>query len=119
MQEVLGDKVKEVQVSKRLEDSPAIIVNADGFMTSSMERVMRAARHQEGLAGFADKNLEINPDHELMISLDKLREEDGEFATKVVGQIHDNAMIQAGLTVDPQSMVERSYRILERVVKEI
>ena len=117
MQEILGDKVKEVQVSKRLEDSPAIIVNADGYMTSSMERVMRAAKHEAGLAGFAGKNLEINPEHELIISLDKLREEDGDFAGKVVGQIHDNAMLQAGLTVDPRSMVERSYRILERVVK--
>ena len=117
MQEVLGDKVKEVHVSKRLEDSPAIIVNADGHMTSSMERVMRAARHDENLAGFSGKNLEINPDHGLIASLDKIREEDTDFAAKVVGQIFDNAMIQAGLMVDPRSMVERSYRILERAVK--
>ncbi len=118
MEEILGDKVKEVKISKRLENSPAIIVNADGFMTSGMERVMRAARDEAGLAGFAGKNLEINPDHELLVSLDKLRAEDGEFAGKVVEQIHDNAMIQAGLTVDSQSMVERSYRILARLVKE-
>jgi len=118
MKEVLGDKVKEVHVSKRLEGSPAIIVNAGGFMTSSMERVMRAAHHDSGLAQFADKNLEINPGNELIKRLDKLREEDGDFAASVVGQIHDNAMIQAGLTVEPRAMVERSYKILERVVKK-
>jgi molecular chaperone HtpG len=118
MQEVLGDRVKEVHVSKRLEDSPAIIVNAGGFMTSSMERVMRAARHDSGFAEFAGKNLEINPHHELIVSLDKLREEDQDFAGSVVGQILDNAMIQAGLTVEPRAMVERSYRILGRAVRK-
>ncbi|MDA8417914.1 MAG: molecular chaperone HtpG, partial [Desulfobacteraceae bacterium] len=41
MKEVLGERVKEVGESKRLVDSPAIIVNPDGFMTASMERVMR------------------------------------------------------------------------------
>jgi molecular chaperone HtpG len=118
MREVLGDRIKEVQVSKRLEDSPAIIVNAGGFMTSSMERVMRAAKHDSGLADFAGKNLEINPRHALIIRLDKLREEDREFAGSVVEQIHDNAMLQAGLTVEPRAMVARSYRILARLVGE-
>jgi molecular chaperone HtpG len=118
MREVLGERVKEVHVSKRLEDSPALIVNAGGFMTSSMERVMRAARHDSGFAQFAGKNLEINPRHELIKSLDKLREDDREFAASVVEQIHDNAMIQAGLTVEPQAMVERGYKILERAVRK-
>ncbi|MDF1578694.1 MAG: molecular chaperone HtpG [Desulfobulbales bacterium] len=118
MQEVLGDRIKEVHVSKRLEDSPALIVNAGGFMTSSMERVMRAARHDSGFAQFADKNLEINPRHELIKNLDKLREDDREFAVAVAEQIHDNAMIQAGLSVEPRAMVERSYRILQRLVKK-
>lgn len=116
MQEVLGERIKAVHVSKRLEGSPAIIVNAGGFMTSSMERVMRAAKHDSGFAQFAGKNLEINPQHELIVSLDKLRDEDKDFAGSVVEQIFDNAMIQAGLTVEPQAMVARSYRILERVV---
>ncbi|MDT8335642.1 MAG: molecular chaperone HtpG [Desulfurivibrionaceae bacterium] len=118
MQEVLGDRIKEVHVSKRLEGSPALIVNAGGFMTSSMERVMRAARHDSGFAQFADKNLEINPRHELIKNLDKLREDDREFAVAVAEQIHDNAMIQAGLSVEPRAMVERSYRILQRLVKK-
>lgn len=79
---------------------------------------MRAARHDSGFAQFAGKNLEINPRHELIKSLDKLREDDREFAASVVEQIHDNAMIQAGLTVEPQAMVERGYKILERAVRK-
>jgi molecular chaperone HtpG len=47
-----------------------------------------------------------------------LRATDEEFAKNVVQQIFDNALIQAGLMVDPRQMVERSYRILERATKE-
>ena len=36
---------------------------------------------------------------------------------EVAKQIHDNAMIQAGLVVDPLEMVERNYKILNRVVQ--
>lgn len=116
IKEVLGDKVKEVVDSKRLEDSPAIIVNPDGFLTSSMERIMRASG-QAGLQEFGGKNLEINTKHPLIKGLETLKEKDEPFAGSVVEQIYDNAMIQAGLMVEPRSMVERTYKILERLVK--
>ena len=115
MQEVLGPRVKEVRESKRLVDSPAIVVNPDGFLTSSMERVMRASG--QGLQEFGSKNLEINPRHPLLRNLAALREADEDFARTVAEQILDNALIQAGLTVDPRILVERSYRILERSTK--
>jgi molecular chaperone HtpG len=116
IKEKLAGRIKEVQVSKRLEDSPAIIVNPGGFMTSSMERVMRAARPEQGFSEFGEKNLEINPKHPLIVALDALREKDEDFAANVVEQILDNAMIQAGLMVEPRQMVERSYRIMTRAL---
>jgi len=116
IRESLGGRVKAVQVSKRLEDSPAIIVNPGGFMTSSMERVMRAARPEQGFSDFGEKNLEINPHHPLIVALDTLRDKDADFARSVVEQIHDNAMIQAGLLVEPQEMVARSYQIMTRAL---
>ena len=116
MKEVLGEKVKEVQESKRLEDSPAIIVNPDGFMTSSMERLMRSSG-QQGMQQFGAKNLEINSRHPLLKGLAELKKNDEPFARSVVEQIYDNAMIQAGLMVEPRSMVQRSYEILARVVQ--
>lgn len=116
IKEALADKVKEVVDSKRLEDSPAIIVNPDGFVTSSMERIMRASG-QAGLQEFGNKNLEINTKHPLIKGLTQLKEKDEPFARSVVEQIYDNAMIQAGLMVEPRDMVERTYKILERVVK--
>ncbi|MFU8819821.1 MAG: molecular chaperone HtpG, partial [Desulfurivibrio sp.] len=112
--EVLGDKVKEVKESKRLTDSPAMVVNPDGFMTSSMERVMRASGQK--MPSFGGKNLEINPHHPLIAGLNELRERDQTLARQVAEQILDNALIQAGLMVEPRSMVSRNYEILSRLV---
>jgi len=116
MQEVLGERVKEVRLSKRLAQSPAMVVQADGFVTSSMERVMRASG--QGLPPFGSKVLEINPSHPLIKSLRELKEKDEPFARTVVEQVLDNAMVQAGLLVEPRTMVERVYRILGRVVQD-
>ena len=119
MKEVLGDKIKEVTLSARLVDSPAMIVNADGYLTSSMERVLQATAREEHLAMSGKKNLEINPASALIKKLSVLRETDQDFARDIAEQIYDNAMIQAGLLVDSQKMVSRNYRILERMAGEI
>lgn len=120
LKKVLETSLADVVVSKRLVDAPAMIVNADGFMTSSMERVLAASRKEHGLPGMGEskKKMEINPDNPLIRKLAQLRQEDEDFAAEVARQIHDNAMIQAGLVVDPLAMVERNYRILHRVVGE-
>ncbi|MBA3015401.1 MAG: molecular chaperone HtpG [Proteobacteria bacterium] len=116
MKEVLGERVKEVSESKRLVDSPAIIVNPDGFMTASMERIMRASS-PDGPRDFGAKNLEINTGHQLIKDLADLRVKDETLARLIVEQIHDNAMVQAGLMVEPRTMVDRNYQILARAVK--
>jgi len=119
MKEVLGDRIKEVTLSARLVDCPAMIVNADGYLTSSMERVLQATAREEHLAMSGKKNLEINPASALIKKLSVLRETDQDFASEITRQIYDNAMIQAGLLVDSQKMVSRNYRILERMAGEV
>jgi len=117
LKNALQEKVADVSKSSRLVDSPAMIVNPDGYMTSSMERVMAAGRMEKGLMGeISKKNLEINTDNELICRLAELIKSDEGFAREVAFQIYDNAMIQAGLTVDPLEMVERNYRILNKAV---
>ncbi len=116
MKEVLGDRVKEVSESKRLVGSPAIIVNPDGFMTSTMERIMQAQSQDMPTPG--GKNLEINTSHPLIKGLVDMRLKDEDFAKNVVQQVLDNALIQAGLIVDPREMVERNYKILEKAVNK-
>lgn len=117
LKETLKEKVADVSKSARLVDSPAMIVNPDSYMTSSMERVMAAGRQEKGMMGeISKKNLEINTDSDLICKLAELMKSDESFAAEIAMQIYDNAMIQAGLTVDPLEMVERNYRILHKAV---
>lgn len=116
LKETLHDKVADVVESKRLVTAPAMIVNPDGYMTTSMERIMAASRREKGQEPMnSKKNLEINTASPLMKRLAELQKSDAAFAAEVAAQIYDNAMIQAGLVVDPLAMVERNYRILNRV----
>ena len=78
---------------------------------------MAAGRMEKGLGGeISKKNLEINTANSLILKLAELIDSDESFAAEVALQIYDNAMIQAGLTVDPLEMVERNYRILQKAV---
>ena len=114
----LKDKVADVIVSKRLVDAPAMIVNPDGQMSSSMERVIAMSRQEKGVfPETSKKNLEINVKNPLISRLAQITKEDEDFAGEIARQIYDNAMIQAGLMVDHLEMVERNYRILNRVAQ--
>lgn len=118
LKEELKEDVADVIVSHRLVNAPAMIVNPDGYMSSSMERILAASRKDQGMAGLgaSKKHLEINPKNELIAKLFELKESDIAFAGDVARQIVDNAMIQAGLVVDPLQMVARNYKILNRAV---
>ena len=118
MKETIGDTVKEVRESKRTIDRPAIIVNPDSAMTTTMRRVMKASGRDMGMEG--DKILEINPRHTLITKLKKLRDgqTDKGFLQSCVRQIYDNALAEAGLLDDPKQMVERVYEIMDRALEE-
>ncbi|MBU1138446.1 MAG: molecular chaperone HtpG, partial [Proteobacteria bacterium] len=117
LKKTLEDKVADVVESKRLVDSPAMIVNPGGFMTSSMERVMAASRMEKGMVPESSKKtLEINFASPLIKKLAGIVKNDEPFAAEVAAQIYDNAMIQAGLVVDSMVMVERNYKILNKAV---
>ncbi len=112
--DILGEKVDEVRESARLVDSPAIILNLDGMMTSSMQRVMQAVNKDLGSLG--RKVLELNPRHNIIKRLSSLREDDPGLARNIAEQVFDNARISAGLVVEPRAMVERIYRIMEQAL---
>ncbi|MGB7293452.1 MAG: molecular chaperone HtpG [Thermodesulfobacteriota bacterium] len=113
LKETLGDRVNEVSMSKRLVESPVIALNADKFMTPGMKRIMRAMR-QEVKEGYK-VNLEVNSRHKLIKNLSDLKDRDPELAKLVAEQLLDNALIAAGFLDDPRTIVNRVYRILERV----
>lgn len=116
LKEVLGDKVGEVRVSQRLVDSPAVVVDADKFMTASMRRIMKAMKQDGSETGAAKHDFEINPAHAVIARLDVMRQKDAAFATSVAEQILDNARVAAGILEDPRAMLARLNTLLERVL---
>lgn len=117
MKQTLDEKVNEVRESNRLVESPAVLVNLDATMTSSMQRVMQTINN-DAAGNLGGKALEINAGHQLIKSLADLRQKDADFAKMALEQIYDNALIAAGLGVDPRGMVDRMYQILERALGE-
>ncbi len=114
MKETLGEKVNEVRVSSRLVDSPAVLVESDKSMTSSMRRMLKNMNRGAEIPFKHD--LEINANHPMLAGLEASREARPEVAKQVVEQIYDNALISAGLLEDPQAMLKRINSLLEQLV---
>lgn len=112
LKEILGGKVTEVRESKRLVDSPAILLSPYG--THSMQRMMQLM-HQD-LNQTTPGILEINPKHPLIKRLNVLRGQGEQFANVAAEQLYENAQIAAGIVVDPRNMVNRLNEILERAL---
>ncbi|MBN1883307.1 MAG: molecular chaperone HtpG [Deltaproteobacteria bacterium] len=65
---VLQDDVKQVRLSSRLTDSPVCLVGNPTDMTPQMEKLLRAAGQD---IPAIKRILEINPDHPILIGLNK------------------------------------------------
>lgn len=116
LKEAVGDKVGDVRVSKRLVESPAVVVDADKFMTSSMRRIMKAVKKEGEASPPTKHDLEINPAHPIISRLDAMRQKDAALATSVAEQVLDNARVAAGLLEDPRAMLSRLNQLLEKVL---
>jgi molecular chaperone HtpG len=116
IKERLADRVGEVRASKRLVGSPAVVVDSDTQMTSSMRRMMKMMNREGGPNLDAKPDLEINPDHAMLVRLNTIRESDAALAGEVAEQIFDNALVAAGLLEDPRAMLGRLNSLLERLL---
>ena len=115
MKETIGERVGEVRVSKRLVGSPAIALSSDSEMTTNMRRVMKALQRDKEIGPEPKPDLEINPDHALIVSLEKLRHGNAELGREVALQIADQALASAGLLDDPRIMLGRMTDLLEKL----
>jgi len=110
---VLGEKVSIIRESKRLVESPAVVLNPEGF-TGGLQRAVQAINRELGMK--SPKILEINFRHGLIKNLNSLRKKDEQFAKIAAEQIFDNALIAAGYLIDASAMVSRISEILERAM---
>jgi molecular chaperone HtpG len=116
VKETLADRVGEVRASKRLVGSPAVVVESDTHMTTSMRRMMKMMRREGESFPEAKPDLEINPSHAMMVRLDAMRKNDAPLAQQVAEQVFDNALVAAGLLEDPRAMLQRLNGLLEKLL---
>jgi TNF receptor-associated protein 1 len=115
IKEVLKDSVTEVRVSKRLAESPAVVVDHGEALTRSMRQILKTMR-KDAPETEQKYDLEINPKHKVIVQLDHIRVKDAALAEKVAEQIYDNARVAAGVLDDPRAMLKRLNELLEKVL---
>jgi len=116
IKESLGDAVNEVRASQRLVGSPAVVVESDTHMTTSMRRFIKMMRRDQPAGPDSKPDLEINPDHGMMVQLEKTRHTNADLARQIAEQVFDNALVAAGLMEDPRAMVGRINALLEKLL---
>ena len=102
----LGNRVREVRESKRLTDSPCCLVNAEGGLSTQMQRMLKMANKEfPETARF----LEVNPSAPLIRRLCNLsaNAEHDTFIKQCALQLWSNAMILEGVTPDPEDLIAR------------
>lgn len=106
----LGDRVKDVRLSKRLSDSPSCIVVDENDPSLQMERMMKAMGQG---AGFSEVKpiLEINGEHPIVA---KIKDSDDEvFIADVSAVLLDQALLVSGAELkDPVDFVKKINKLL-------
>ena len=111
--EALGDRVESVRASKRLTDSPACLVNADGGLSAQLRHLLKANNQN---IPEAKKILEINPDAALIRRLVTLaaNPSNANFVRQCGLQLWANTMILEGEAAEPEEMVARVQSLMEQ-----
>ncbi|AMD93023.1 molecular chaperone HtpG [Desulfomicrobium orale] len=111
VREILGDRITEARVSKRLSQSPSCLVSPDGA-TSQMHKIMQLVTKDTSIP---KKVFEINQDHALIRNLLAVfgTDEKDPFVTSVIEQLYESALLMDGYLSDPHKMVARLNRLME------
>ncbi|MDA3860464.1 MAG: molecular chaperone HtpG, partial [Melioribacteraceae bacterium] len=112
MKEILGDKVTDVKISERLENSPACLVNSDNTMSASMQKMMNMMGNNETIPA---KIMELNQDHKLVRNLLKVFKADAndKYIEDVTEQLYESSLLLEGYLSDPHKLVKRINSMLE------
>merc|ERR1711979_186821 len=113
-------KIEKVELSKRLTDSPVVVVTSQFGYSAQQEKVMKAQAFQNkdqiGMMS-GRKTLEVNPNHPVVIDLlakVKANKEDAA-ALDTAQVLFQTALIESGYEIaDPSALVNRVYRLMSK-----
>lgn len=96
--------VVNVVASKRLQDSPAVVVSS---ITSGMRQMMAFLDQSQISEMSKNLTLEINPTHPIIVKLNKMRAKDIKSANFNLKQLLDSCLMAAGIPFDQKVFINR------------
>merc|ERR1712110_694867 len=115
-----GVKIEKVEISKRLTESPVVVVTSQFGYSAQQEKVVKAQAFQnkEQLSMMSGrKTLEINPNHPVVADLlSKVKADKSDAAALDTAQVlFQTALIESGYEIaDPSALVNRVYRLMSK-----
>merc|ERR1712048_583079 len=115
-----GVKVEKVEISKRLTESPVVVVTSQFGYSAQQERVMKAQSFQNKdqismMSG--RKTLEVNANHPVIVDLlSKVKADKEDKAALDTAQVlFRTVLIESGYEIaDPSALVNRVYRLMSK-----
>merc|ERR1711981_533930 len=115
-----GVKVEKVELSKRLTESPVVVVTSQFGYSAQQEKIMKAQAFQnkdqiQMMSG--RKTLEVNANHPVVIDmLSKVKGDKENAAALDTAQVlFQTALIESGYEIaDPSALVNRVYRLMSK-----
>merc|ERR1712176_1254840 len=115
-----GVKIEKVKLSKRLTESPVVVVTSQFGYSAQQERVMKAQAFQNKdqismMSG--RKTLEINANHPVIADLlSKVKaDKDDQPALDTAQVLFQTALLESGYEIaDPSALVNRVYRLMSK-----
>ena len=108
VKKVLGDKVKEVKLTHRLTDTPAIVTTAADEMSTQMAKLFAAAGQK---APEIKYTFEINPDHQLVKRVADTQD-DVAFSDWVELLLDQALLAEKGSLSDPSKFIQTMNKLL-------
>ena len=115
---IFGDKIADVKISRRLVDSPCILVHPADGPSVQMEKIMKMVNKEYS---FSKKVFEINPKNDLikeMVRIHKKKPDSGELKNLSL-QLLDNMMLREGVVDQIDSIVPRIQDIMFEAAKNV
>merc|ERR1711943_107310 len=115
-----GVKIEKVELSKRLTDSPVVVVTSQFGYSAQQEKIMKAQAFQNkdqiGMMS-GRKTLEVNANHPVVVDLlSKVKaDKDDKPALDTAQVLFQTALIESGYEIaDPSALVNRVYRLMSK-----
>ncbi|CDL81001.1 Chaperone protein htpG [Xenorhabdus cabanillasii JM26] len=105
---LLGERVKEVKLTHRLTDTPAIVTTDANGMTTQMAKLFAAAGQSVPEVSY---NFELNPEHDLVKRAADIQD-DAQFADWIELLLDQALFAERGTLEDPNQFIRRMNQLL-------